>query len=453
MVFKIALDAGHAGFGVTPGKRTPAGEYEWHFNDENVDAFMKEMNQYENVAMKIVSDPNGKRDVPLTERTDAANDWGADIYLSFHHNANTGKWGTWTGTETYRFNKDTGNASKSLTLTNLAHKASIQAYGLKDRGVKRANFAVLRQTHMPATLLEGGYMDSSIDIKVLRDKNKTAQLGINVAKAVAAQYGLKRKSGSVTPVTKEEVSIGTLYRVQAGAFSKTENAAQLASDIRKKGFVTYIVQVEKLFKVQIGAFANKANAEAQLKKVQAAGFEAFITTNGSVAVPTAEPINEPGQEVITVDGLMGEETIRRMQHYFGTPEDGIISRPSMMVKELQKLVGATVDGYLGKNTISKLQAFLGTPVDGVISKPSSMVKELQRQLNAGKLVRKGPTTPKGPTIKEGAKVKIKSGAKTYATGQNIPSGVKGKSYTIQQVKSDRVLLKEIMSWVKRSDVE
>jgi N-acetylmuramoyl-L-alanine amidase len=58
-----------------------------------------------------------------------------------------------------------------------------------------------------------------------------------------------------------------------------------------------------------------------------------------------------------------------------------------------------------------------------------------------------------PQIRVGQKVKVKQNAKKYATGQSIPSWVKGKTYTVQQVKSDRVLLKEIYSWVFKEDVE
>lgn len=56
-------------------------------------------------------------------------------------------------------------------------------------------------------------------------------------------------------------------------------------------------------------------------------------------------------------------------------------------------------------------------------------------------------------FKVGQRVKVKSSASKYATGQSIPSWVKGNSYTIQQVKPDRVLLKEIVSWVYKDDVE
>ncbi|MEK3888073.1 hypothetical protein [Bacillus sp. FSL K6-3431] len=57
------------------------------------------------------------------------------------------------------------------------------------------------------------------------------------------------------------------------------------------------------------------------------------------------------------------------------------------------------------------------------------------------------------TLKVGQRVKLKSSASKYATGQKISASIKNKTYTIQQVKSDRVLLKEIYSWVKISDVQ
>lgn len=88
---------------------------------------------------------------------------------------------------------------------------------------------------------------------------------------------------------------------------------------------------------------------------------------------------------LTVDGELGPLTIKALQIYFGTPVDGVISRPSMLVKAIQKWLGVKVDGYLGPITISALQRYLGTPIDGVISKVSLMVKELQRRLNKGQL--------------------------------------------------------------------
>lgn len=61
--------------------------------------------------------------------------------------------------------------------------------------------------------------------------------------------------------------------------------------------------------------------------------------------------------------------------------------------------------------------------------------------------------PATPVLKVGTKVKIKSTATKYNTGQSMPSWVKGNTYTVQQLGSGKVLLKEIVSWVNTSDIE
>lgn len=56
-------------------------------------------------------------------------------------------------------------------------------------------------------------------------------------------------------------------------------------------------------------------------------------------------------------------------------------------------------------------------------------------------------------INVGYTVKVNFSAKNWATGQSIPAWVKGKSYTVQQISGDRVLLSGILSWINRKDVE
>lgn len=55
-------------------------------------------------------------------------------------------------------------------------------------------------------------------------------------------------------------------------------------------------------------------------------------------------------------------------------------------------------------------------------------------------------------LKVGSKVKIKSSAKKYATGEKIPDWVKKKTHTIKKISGEKVLLKEIMSWVHKKDI-
>lgn len=89
-----------------------------------------------------------------------------------------------------------------------------------------------------------------------------------------------------------------------------------------------------------------------------------------------------------VDGIVSEQHVT-----YKAKNPGLLSSSwewksspkggSQMVKALQRKVGAGVDGIAGDETFKKLQKHLGTPADGVISAPSMCVKELQRRLNAG----------------------------------------------------------------------
>lgn len=93
---------------------------------------------------------------------------------------------------------------------------------------------------------------------------------------------------------------------------------------------------------------------------------------------------------LKVDGLLGPLTIKALQRYFDTVVDGVISKPSMVIRALQRHLNANgaklkVDGLFGPLTIRALQKYLGTVQDGKISKPSLVIKELQRRLNAGNL--------------------------------------------------------------------
>ena len=61
-------------------------------------------------------------------------------------------------------------------------------------------------------------------------------------------------------------------------------------------------------------------------------------------------------------------------------------------------------------------------------------------------------TPKSE-ISAGNQVKVKFGANVWATGEAIPSWVKGRTYDVVQVSGNRVLLAGINSWINKSDVE
>ena len=108
------------------------------------------------------------------------------------------------------------------------------------------------------------------------------------------------------------------------------------------------------------------------------------TPEPSKPTPKPKPTAKP-KEGLAIDGSFGPATIRALQRYFGGITDGVISKPSNVIKSLQKLLGVAQDGYFGPATIRALQRRFGTIQDGIISRPSNVIKELQRRLNKGKL--------------------------------------------------------------------
>ncbi|MEH7386556.1 N-acetylmuramoyl-L-alanine amidase [Bacillus sp. JJ1521] len=150
---------------------------------------------------------------------------------------------------------------------------------------------------------------------------------------------------------------------------------------------TTIVEYEFVDGPQSEKIKDKAYREGMYEcVVRAICREEGVSYGGpsSGQTPTAKPVNPP-KENLVVDGYLGPKTISALQSYFGTPVDGFISKPSLVIKALQKWLSVMQDGYLGSFTITALQIRLGAPVDGVISRPSIVVKELQRRLNKGNL--------------------------------------------------------------------
>lgn len=111
------------------------------------------------------------------------------------------------------------------------------------------------------------------------------------------QSAMESESKPQTPA--DQKPSGTLYRVQAGAYSKKENADAQLKKVKAAGFEAFMVKAGGLYKIQVGAYSVKANADNMLAKMKAAGFDAFITTQTGQAV-SAEPPKPPKKSVTEI---------------------------------------------------------------------------------------------------------------------------------------------------------
>lgn len=104
--------------------------------------------------------------ITLSERSRIANDSNADLFLSIHGNAFNG---SASGIETYWYDKYASAESQRLAQT--VQKEVIKATNGRDRGAKKGNFHVIRETKIPSALLEVGFIDNPDEAEKLKQKS------------------------------------------------------------------------------------------------------------------------------------------------------------------------------------------------------------------------------------------------------------------------------------------
>lgn len=153
--------------------------------------------------------------VSLEARSDEANKWGADLFLSIHFNAGGGY-----GWEDFIYNGGVSQATKDFQKAiHDAIKPVLSNHGLGNRGMKQANFSVLRRTNMSAVLIEGGFVDTS-DYKVLRKESYKEDIATAMANGIQEHLGngatVKSKPTAKPKPVVNKSSNGSTYVVKSG---------------------------------------------------------------------------------------------------------------------------------------------------------------------------------------------------------------------------------------------
>lgn len=192
------------------------------------------LNNYSGVSVRM-SRENDKT-VSLATRTNDANKWGANAFISIHINAGGG-----TGFESFVY-PGVGKATRDLQ--NAIHGEVMKVFsGFRDRGKKQANFHVLRETKMSAVLTENGFIDTKKDADFLKIEANLRKIGEAHALGVAKYFGLKKKAQPkpAQPAQKKQV----FYRVVTGSFTDRKNAEKRVAELKKAGFNSFIDIYEK----------------------------------------------------------------------------------------------------------------------------------------------------------------------------------------------------------------
>ncbi|MGG3998788.1 N-acetylmuramoyl-L-alanine amidase [Anoxybacillus kestanbolensis] len=227
---KIVIDPGHGGH--DPGA-VANGLKEKDLTLTIVKHIGRLLGEYEGA--EVFYTRTDDRYLSLEERATIANKLKADLLISVHINAGGG-----TGFESYVYN---GNVSAAtVAYQNVIHAEIMKAIdGVKDRGKKRANYAVLRETKMPAILTENLFIDNANDVAKLKSEQFLLQVAHGHVQGIVKAFDLKKKANSTPSQPQQKVSDKKLYRVQVGAFANRENAERLVEELKKKGYPAIVV--------------------------------------------------------------------------------------------------------------------------------------------------------------------------------------------------------------------
>ncbi|WP_042195432.1 N-acetylmuramoyl-L-alanine amidase [Paenibacillus camerounensis] len=175
----VVLDAGHGA--KDSGAVGVTGKYEKNFNLAIVLKTAELLKKENNI--DVVLTRSDDTFLELKDRAAIANNLNADLFISVH--ANSSNSSSASGTETYY------QRESSKALANVMHKYLVQATGLSDRGVRYGNFHVIRETKMPAVLLEAGYLSNKGDESALFTESLQNKIAAGIVSGIKEYLGLK----------------------------------------------------------------------------------------------------------------------------------------------------------------------------------------------------------------------------------------------------------------------
>ena len=122
--------------------------------------------------------------VPLDKRVEVANTWAADVFISIHADA---------------FHKITAKGISTHIYTRASNESLILATWIQaeltkkfidhtNRRVKKSNFHVLRETHMPAVLVECEFISNPGTRRFLKEPENQIDIARSIRKGIQHNF-------------------------------------------------------------------------------------------------------------------------------------------------------------------------------------------------------------------------------------------------------------------------
>ena len=187
----IVLDPGHGAS--DPGAIGPRGSYE---KTLNLNLGLKVKTILEQAGARVVmtrqtdvdlSTPDMSDRDELRARTMVANNRKADLFISIHHNSSANS--DLTGTTTYYYRK----SAYDVLLAQCLQSAMARGGGLDNIGIRTANFFVVKNTWMPAALLEIGFISNPQEEQILGSPAFQQKMALAIVAGIDQFFGQAAK--------------------------------------------------------------------------------------------------------------------------------------------------------------------------------------------------------------------------------------------------------------------
>jgi len=194
--------------------------------------------------LRVIMTREGDYFVPLEVRAKIANAARNSIFVSIHFNATNDNPNA-TGFEIFSFTPrgapSTSDSAVALSSFNMQPGSEVDAQSMAlstcvyhsllghipeyDRGIKRARFAVLRLTKVPAVLIEGGFLTERGESRLISNKDWRAKLAAAIGVGIESYRALgvkKQPPMLVADYRKQTKSMPTEHVIQAGEVKEAD---------------------------------------------------------------------------------------------------------------------------------------------------------------------------------------------------------------------------------------
>jgi N-acetylmuramoyl-L-alanine amidase len=187
----IVIDPGHGGHDVGTQSISKPRYQEKSLNLKTAN-FLK--NYLQQLGYHIVMTRQEDKFVSLDKRAQFANEQKPTLFVSIHYNSAPSSEAKGVEVYFYQSQEDKARANQSKRLAQSILKHVTSHTKAASRGIKHGNFAVIRETNMPAVLIEGGFLTNESELKNLKEQTYLKKLALGIAKGIEEYLNKKTLS-------------------------------------------------------------------------------------------------------------------------------------------------------------------------------------------------------------------------------------------------------------------